>query len=208
MFNKEFLLASLLALSMPVNALVVDMSSKDWLSAGDGLITYDASSGLEWLDLTATFGNSILETEAESFVVDGTWRWATIDEYFSLWKDIDLTSTSTSRHFSGGAQVNDIQAVMRFLGGSDSSALGTSRLFTIPSTGVKFGLGAAIIDQSFSPTQAFVSYDSPYETGITELSTSSTRGSFLVRTSVVPVPAAAWLFGTALLGLAGIKCRK
>lgn len=33
-------------------------------------------------------------------------------------------------------------------------------------------------------------------------------GSFLVRTTVVPVPAAAWLFGSALIGLLGIKRKK
>jgi len=33
-------------------------------------------------------------------------------------------------------------------------------------------------------------------------------GSFLVRTSVVPIPAAAWLFGSGLIGLVGLARRK
>lgn len=47
----------------------------------------------------------------------------------------------------------------------------------------------------------------PYGTGYTNTSYSST-GVALVRGGVVPVPAAAWLFGTALVGLAGIKRKK
>jgi len=34
---------------------------------------------------------------------------------------------------------------------------------------------------------------------------SGNLGSFLVQPTVVPLPAAAWLFGSALLGLVGIK---
>lgn len=37
---------------------------------------------------------------------------------------------------------------------------------------------------------------------------ASNRGSFLVRTAVVPVPAAVWLFGTGLIGLVGLARRK
>ena len=36
----------------------------------------------------------------------------------------------------------------------------------------------------------------------------ATKGAFLVRTSVVPVPAALWLFGSGLLGLVGIASKK
>lgn len=52
---------------------ITDLSERDWLNANDGLLTYDASTGLEWLDLTLTAGNSILETEVESFF--GEFRW-------------------------------------------------------------------------------------------------------------------------------------
>lgn len=41
-----------------------------------------------------------------------------------------------------------------------------------------------------------------------EIFTSSSIGSHLVRTSAVPVPAALWLFGSGLIGLIGIARRK
>jgi len=37
---------------------------------------------------------------------------------------------------------------------------------------------------------------------------SNSTGSFLVRTNVVPIPAAIWLFGSGLIGLVGIARRK
>ena len=39
----------------------------------------------------------------------------------------------------------------------------------------------------------------------TSSAANATTGSFLVRTSVVPIPAAVWLFGSALAGLGWYK---
>ena len=49
--------------------LITDLSERDWTVTGDKAITYDSSTGLEWLDLTKTVGHSILDTEEESFLL-------------------------------------------------------------------------------------------------------------------------------------------
>ena len=69
---------------------ITDLSERDWLTSGDGLLTFDASTGLEWLDLSVTLGNSINDTEAESFF--GEFRWATTTQVEDLTFVTGLTS--------------------------------------------------------------------------------------------------------------------
>lgn len=59
--------------------LISDLSERDWGTVGDGLVTYDRSTGLEWLDLTVTSGNSLIDTESDSSIF-GEFRWATESE--------------------------------------------------------------------------------------------------------------------------------
>jgi len=51
-------------ITIPTHASVIsDLSELDWQDAGGTLLTHDASIGLDWLDLTVTAGNFILDTE-------------------------------------------------------------------------------------------------------------------------------------------------
>lgn len=77
----SFLLPSAYATSME------HLYERDWLTAGDGLITYDSSTGLEWLDLTVTMGNSILDTEADSSIF-GPFSWASENQINTLMSHI------------------------------------------------------------------------------------------------------------------------
>ena len=61
---------------------IMDLSERDYLTAGDNGLTYDVTTGLEWLDFSYTLGNSINDTELESFY--GDFRWATSDEVSAL----------------------------------------------------------------------------------------------------------------------------
>ena len=57
--NKSRLLGALCAcLIFPPVIVSADLISVDWKTPGDGLITRDTNSGLEWLDLTVTVGRS------------------------------------------------------------------------------------------------------------------------------------------------------
>lgn len=56
MVNKSIIgatCACLAAGSFNVSAIPIEA---DWKNAGDSLITYDANTGLDWLDLTVTYG--------------------------------------------------------------------------------------------------------------------------------------------------------
>lgn len=66
-------------------------------------------------------------------------------------------------------------------------------------------------DNWWSPTQDYITTHygtDPDYYGIAENDKAALYGSFLVRPSVVPVPAAAWLFGSGLLGLTAVARRK
>jgi hypothetical protein len=76
-------IASMLALGQADAATLV---SADLNSAGDGLITIDKSTSLEWLDLTATVGQSRAQVLASSYVMQG-FRYATQSEVTQLWED-------------------------------------------------------------------------------------------------------------------------
>ncbi len=82
MFRTIFL-GIILGMSAVSQATVIgDLYSHDWINVGDGLLTHDRSTGLDWLDLTVTEGNSILDTESEAFF--GEFRWATLNEIVGL----------------------------------------------------------------------------------------------------------------------------
>lgn len=64
--------------------LISDLSARDYLTAGDNGLTYDATTGLEWLDFSYTLGNSINQTDIELESKFGDFRWATSDEVSAL----------------------------------------------------------------------------------------------------------------------------
>lgn len=69
-------------------------------SPGDELLTYDAETGLEWLDLTYTANDSILTGEGLSFFDasggNDKFRWATASEIVGLMAEIPFASVLTT----------------------------------------------------------------------------------------------------------------
>ncbi|MEG3764938.1 hypothetical protein [Alteromonas sp. 14N.309.X.WAT.G.H12] len=63
-----------------------EYTSTDWVSEGDGLITVDSSTGLEWLDLSETIGMSIsdVQEELEEGGLFYGWRLPTYEEVYAL----------------------------------------------------------------------------------------------------------------------------
>jgi len=74
------LLASLLALPAAAELLEIDLAAP-----GDGLVTRDTATALDWLDLTESAGLSFADVEAGAggFTADG-WRYATEAEVCSF----------------------------------------------------------------------------------------------------------------------------
>ncbi|MCP3670202.1 MAG: hypothetical protein GY814_07180 [Gammaproteobacteria bacterium] len=168
-------------------------------------ITLDSVSGLEWLDLTHTAGLSYNVVSAR--LVDTAddlfgWRYATLDEVEDFW-----TSGGGLSPYNGGAG-NWVEGVFGYWG---PSVAGEEDAFflsaDINTSGYhEYGRLADYTGQDPVPdplAYAILHYDELQD------HTSVPRvASALVRVSVVPVPAAIWLFGTALIGLVGYGKRK
>lgn len=76
-----------------VNAALL---SVDWKSAGDKLLTRDTVAGLEWLDLSVTYGytgSSVGTLTGAGGLAEG-FRWATTQEFFSLYTNAGLPTSN------------------------------------------------------------------------------------------------------------------
>ena len=191
-----------------------DLLVRDYFSTGDGLITYDRSTNLEWLDLPYTEGLSINDIESSAFFVDDGWGWASSLEYEALmttWSDPALTTRTVTNDVEG---IVNATYLLKLIGSSSTSEIvGFSRNFERVLCGISnntteychetrsFNISAGEYAESKS-------VDITNYFGFRESDSRSFVGAFLVRPSVVPVPAAAWLFGSALLGFFGFSRRK
>lgn len=75
-------------------ASATTLMSADLNAAGDGLLTVDSATSLQWLDLTATVGQSRADVLGGSYAAQG-FRYATQDEVLKLWQDAGSTVTTT-----------------------------------------------------------------------------------------------------------------
>lgn len=173
-----------------------------------GTYTQDTDSGLEWLDLTETDGLSYKRVKKmikDSGSLSG-WRYASRDEVRDLYSSagIGLGNQMGKKYF------NEMNALTDLLGDTvrgrtyGFSGL-TAESFLLKNNRILFWAATKRFfwkEYSWSNTNGFIQFDT---------SSSLNVGSFLVRqttVSAVPVPAAVWLFGSALLGLVGIKRTK
>jgi len=203
------LVAATLAFSPASQAAVV---SVDWQTAGDNLITLDTNTGLNWLDLDVTANlsySTVLGQLGTGGQFEG-WRFATNAEVVALWANFNIDLSSGAPLNNAGLDTNIITA-SAMLGNTlcnydcNATPYGTLGLTADPAStaGTRSWMGAyyyAPNDNSLYLTDGLLSmgdYDAAIHTG-----------SYLVQASPVPVPAAVWLFGTGLIGLAGIARRK
>jgi len=191
--------------SASVSAALV---SADWQTAGDNLITRDTESGLEWLDLTVTV-NTSYNTITLQFGSGGTyegWALATHAQISVMFDHAGGSGTYTGTSASHNIMFDN---GLLDLWGSTQSGTGliAGKFLADEATGAPPGThwvgtaldhaDAAINDSVDLITQSW-----------TDTNASPAIAPALVRTSVVPVPAAVWLFGSGLLGLIGVARRK
>lgn len=193
--------------------------STDWHAQGDSLITRDTSTGLEWLDLTASVNRSYTANLTQ-FGSGGTFsgfRYATANEVGQFFQNAGLPAGTSSSVQAGLDFVN-------LIGNTSSGGLS----FGLPGSIRIMTRGIAFQDTfSFNPgtgayqtTEARVSVDSFFGQGNSRadisqgawpiLANQSDVGSWLVRPAVVsavPEPESG-LMAIAGLTLLGAMSRK
>ena len=209
MFWKFVGMTMALVLSTSANSAII---STDWQSSGDGLLTYDNVSGLEWLDLTETTNNSYNQMLAQINDPGGMYsgfRYATLAELDQLVQQFNLTTENTvTSGFS-----NDIVNLSGYLGITmfeSPDPLGYSGTGFYGYIGdLTWGTNRGSIGMyNSTKCQTGDCYAVQTEYASADLS-SEIKGHFLVRdVAVVPVPAAAWLFASGLLGLFSLSRRE
>lgn len=148
MFKKLLVIATLAAgfVSVQANAAFV---STDWKVAGDKYATLDTETGLEWLDLTRTAGQSIDDVAARLTTTYKGWRFPTFTEIIDLMTVMfpmhSAYAVTTPLAGSGTASKNAARTFSDlFLTGVTTSPRWAEGLFTrdngvVSMTGVYYG---------------------------------------------------------------------
>jgi len=221
-----------LASSNMATAALLRVNDPSLPASADGFnITRDTSTSLDWLDVAVSAGRSYEDLTG----VDGSNEFGPGGDLegfrYATFVDIDgntVTGQQNSLLKSAGLGVMafsfiggyaDVRALLDYVGCSGSCgaygyALGTAVFIDQNNNTVV----SEVIVEAFRSLQGHnfgrASYDNippiQLDPFVTNVSTDYpiVRGNWLVRDTVVPVPAAVWLFGSGLLGLIGVARRK
>ena len=224
--NENLLRATAIIVGLSMSSVAHSaLVTQDWMTAGDGYIVLDTNTNLEWLNLTQSSGLSYayVSTQFGSGGQFDGMRYATNDEVIALWStyfSIDLSSDAypLSPEVPGYIDPN-VRLASETLGtgisGGTDPVSGPNANYSLlgitadvrMDNGDQFILGART---GWSDTLYYTAIDPwyPPAAGWPEPTPSIATGSYLVRTSVIPVPGAAWLFGSGILALVSIVRRK
>lgn len=196
-------LTALLVIASSANAALV---SRDLYSAGDGLITYDTVSKLEWLDVAQTAGRSWNDVSGQ-FGADGDfagWSYASRNQTIALYRQLGFNPDFDFRPNDPSFR-SSYDTLIGLFGGEKTSAPGVytfRALFGDPYSPTNIGY-VPYIDMQVND-QSVGGY---FHVETSEASANMLHfNSHLVR-SEVPLPAALWLMGSGLAMLAGLKRR-
>ena len=207
--------ACLAVISINVNAALVMPTEDDWKVAGDGLITYDANTGLEWLDLTATTNQSYNDISAKLGMGEEFegWRYATrgeVSAFFDAFGGDNLYyntgwSTQNNGVFDRVSQKwGDLYCNFNPCQPGDGySFFVTAEIFSTDHHAFSFVSDLATQPQALTEDWIDINAGESWD-----YEASLVAGSALVRETIIPLPAAVWLFGSGLLGLIGLARHK
>jgi len=161
--------------------------TNDWLSAGDGLLTYDSVSGLKWLDLSYTFGqslNGVLGQTALGNPLNG-FRVATSAEVLSLYTDAGINFGYSGYDVAQASAANLLQSLMGGVGIGGSREGGT----WIESAGFAMNSGNVntFIIEHTTGGNVYAPYSHTWSAGMIGEGHVQ-NGTYLVMANVVSVP--------------------
>ena len=185
-----------LALSSSANAALID----------NGDITTDTISGFEWLDVTLTAGKSY-DYVSSQFGAGGQfegWRYASSAELSGFFDSAGGSGEYIGYDPSHHSIVPDIMNMWGTLTVYSANTTTIAMLADSPADGLHY---YASIYEFYSYVNRD-DYINLFEGSWDDTRTNTGISSALVRASVVPVPAAVWLFGSGLIGLIGVARRR
>lgn len=220
-FSPIALLAQILLAQSAQAALL----SGDLVTAGDGLITTDSRTGLEWLDLTATKGASYDAVAAGfgGYTTQNGFRFASLAEVNTLQASalegkvdfVRLTSNVndllTAQYFAA-AEINRLLGVTFPMSGN-GFVLNSTVGYVAPAsaTGIvtSLSIGSELTSVSNSPVRSRRGVSREFTFTNSTTVGSNTVGSFLVRNSapVQSTPEPSLLMGSAIVLTGLLKSR-
>jgi len=177
----------------------------------NGVFTTDTNSQLDWLDLSATAGQSYNSALATLDPAEG-WRYATNTEIESIFLSLfigysDTNSDGTSSSVNSLSSSTQNSDVIRFLDlfGITFATFGVSESlgYYLDENGILRVMGAQYNSWDNNSTVFGLSFSGGFVAD-----RADGMGTFLVRSSVVPEPGSIALLGIGILSLFRIKNRK
>jgi hypothetical protein len=183
-----------LTISISANAALVDL----------GDVTHDAATGLDWLDIDLTVQMTRSQVLASGYVTDQGYRYATLSELNTLYDNaggngfyLNEAGVANPENNSAALLLIDLMGCTSVIEGSPCSEVGgwgAARWGVYPGS-PELQVGIVAIGGSI--------WTDWWTTVAIE--TRDDYGSYLVKTSEVPIPSAAWLFISAVIGMRALK---
>ena len=203
--SNESMIAFIMAILFSSVVSSASLVANDWHSSGDGLLTYDSVTGLKWLDLSYTFGqtlNGVLGQTASGNPLNG-FRMATSAEVLNLYTDAGIHFGDSGYDAAQASAADLLQSFMggRGIGGSwEGGTWIESAGFAMNSGNVNtFVIEHTTGGPIYSPYSHTWSADRMIGEGYVQ------NGTYLVMMNVgtvpssqTPIPAAIWMVGSAL----------
>lgn len=186
--------------------------SSDLAVTGDGLLTRDTQIGIEWLDVTATVGQSRATVMSGAYFTQHGFRYATEGELLTLWTNAGASGPFLN-NFGIGTYAGNFAAanLLIQLMGCTSAVLGKACDGTDQNWHIGFfgtnSTDAALVDFFGPPDPRAGTAAMWTDFGPTvDILNRPDVGSFLVR--AIPEPSAALLFLSSLLGISALGGRR
>ena len=189
---RSILLFCLCILGLPVQAALVD----------NGSYTTDTVSGLDWLDLTATENLSV----SDALAANSGWRLATNSEVEDLFYQsfdgfyaTNINGRSDSDQNPYADQLEDVLNWESLFGSIDGRSFGMYM-----DENAEWEFIGIFRNANYSYTRIYgLDTDFTFSPSVG----AQWRSTLLVR-EVVPIPAAVWLFGSALISISPIRRKR